>query len=207
MISAVPRKALALAALTVFCLAAETTTAAAQGVGLGLKLGPVYPDFNTHDVNVDNRVGGQLGVFFGGNPNGVFGLQGELNWMRTRMELNGGSLNSTGKVILDYIQVPVLLRVNAGSRSNSRAALYGIVGPSFDLNVHEHIVGFVQPTVSDDEFEDFNFSMMFGGGLEMAQVLVEARYAWGLKTVNKNFRDTADLSLNSFALLFGVRFR
>jgi hypothetical protein len=47
---------------------------------------------------------------------------------------------------------------------------------------------------------------MFGGGIEVARIIFEARYTRGMRQVNESFNDLAELKTHSFAVLFGFRF-
>jgi len=154
-------------------------TASAQGVGVGIKGGIVYPDFDNDVLNLKNRVGWQGGLWFGGNRPGVLGVQGEVNFLRKRAESN---LIPDETVDVNYLQIPVLLRLHNPS-SAAGFQLYGIVGPSFDIKVSETISGV---NFTDDAFKTFDIGLMFGGGVEIGRVLFEGRYERGLKNVNKS---------------------
>jgi hypothetical protein len=177
--------------------------AAAQGVGVGIKGGFDFPDFRLENFQLDNRTGWQAGIFFGGNRTRTVGVQGEINWLRTETDVALVPAG-TARVQLDYIQVPILLRLNAGTQSKNGFALYGIAGPSFDMQVHESISGIA--VASDDNFENFNLSLMLGGGMEISRLVLEGRYAFGLRQINRDFQSTSELKVNSFAMLVGLRF-
>jgi len=193
-------------ALTVLICA--SAGAAAQGIGVAIKGGPVYPDFRITEpiasVDVDNRVGWQAGIALGGNRPGLFGGQVEVNYMVKRAAVTD-PLGGTGRVKLDYIQVPVLARLNLGTKSKNIFAIYFIGGPTFDMKVHQDTSGFLVPP-PDDSFKNFDMSIMAGGGVEITRLIIEGRYAWGLLQVNNNFESAAELKVNTFALLFGLRF-
>lgn len=195
---------LAAAALAVVALAGTAGVASAQ-LGGGIKAGYVYPEFTANVFDSTDRTGWQVGFFTGGNRNGVFGVQTEFNWLRTKTELEPTSTTLGAKITLDYIQVPLLLRLNAGTNS---FALYGIAGPSFDVKVHESVEGLGGTSDSDFKFgfSDVNVSLMFGGGVELSRFIIEGRYSKGLKTVNALHFDASEFKLNSFAALVGIRF-
>jgi hypothetical protein len=186
-------------------LAVTGTAAAQDGVGFGIKGGVRYPDFSTDDIDFDNRMGWQAGMFFGGNRDGVFGVQAELNWLRNETDVPPIGQIPSGRVTLDYVQVPVLLKLNAGTRSSYAFNLFGIVGPSFEVLVRDEVSGFGGPTTSDFQFEDVNVGLMFGGGIELSRFILEARYTRGFRNINKDL-DISDVKLNSFAVLAGLRF-
>jgi hypothetical protein len=49
-------------------------------------------------------------------------------------------------------------------------------------------------------------SLLFGGGIEFARIILEGRYEKGLRRINKSFNDFADIKKQSFTILFGLRF-
>jgi hypothetical protein len=105
-----------LAGVTVlFLIALTVSIPAATAQGFGIKGGPTYPDFSTdiEDFDFDNKVGTELGFFFGGNRPGIFGFQGETNWLRKKTEASGADVR------IDYIQLAALLRLNIGTKSTS----------------------------------------------------------------------------------------
>ena len=120
-------RAIGVAALIIIGSAAS---AAAQGVGI--KFGPTFSTFSNEVLDFDTRVGFQGGLFFGGNRDGVVGVQGELNWIRKQTTASAIGLD-IADIRVDYLQIPVLFRLNAGTRNTSGFALYGLVGPAFEV--------------------------------------------------------------------------
>ena len=119
----------AVAALVPLFLAAPVL-AEAQGIGVGVKGGYLRSSFefdNVADV-VDSSDGWMAGLFVGGNRPGTVGAMVEFNILAKKGE--SGMDTST----VYYFQVPVLLRINGGSKSTTRGVSgYGIVGPAVDL--------------------------------------------------------------------------
>jgi hypothetical protein len=186
-------------AAAVLCLGLAGETSA-QGVGVGIKGGVVYPDFDTDALNLKNRTGWQGGLWFGGNRQGVVGVQGELNFLRKRAE---SELDPTQTVDVNYLQIPVLLRLHSPAQAASGFQVYGIVGPSFDIKLSESFEGV---TFTSDAFKGFDIGLMFGAGVEAGRLIFEGRYSRGLKNVNDTFDDVSDIKTHSFALLAGIRF-
>lgn len=183
------------AALTVLAITVFASAAAAEG---GIKFGPTFAKFSSDSLDFKTRTGVHGGIFFGGNRSGAIGLQGEINWIRKRTatELSDQTIR------IDYLQVPVLLRLNAGTDSPSGFALYGIAGPAVDIKIADEIEGITL----DDGFEGADVSLVFGGGIEVARIIVEGRYTKGFRRVNKLFEDFTDIKTQAFTILFGVRF-
>jgi hypothetical protein len=120
------------------------------------------------------------------------GVQGEINWLRKKTELAARDIR------IDYLQVPVLLRLNAGSRSTSGVAAYGIIGPAMELKIADEIEG----VTVDDGFEGADMSLVFGGGIEAARIILEARYEKGLRRINNTFSDFSEIKKQAFTILF-----
>jgi len=184
-----------LVALVAVTFMGLSSSAAAQGAGV--KFGPTFATFSSEALDFDNRTGIHAGLFIGGSRDNVVGLQTEFNWLRKNSETEAGQ-----KIRIDYLQVPVLLRLNAGSSSASGFAAYGIVGPAIELKIADEIEG----VTLDDGFEGADVSLVFGGGIEAARIIVEARYEKGLRRINNTFSNFAEIKKQAFTILFGVRF-
>ena len=182
-------------ALTVLIVVGFASTASADS---GIKFGPTFAKFSSDSLDFKNRTGIHAGVFFGGNRSGVFGLQGELNWIRKRTETE----LAQQAIRIDYLQVPVLLRLNIGTDSANGFAVYGIAGPAFDIKIGDEIEG----VTIDNGWEGADVDLVFGGGIEAARIIVEGRYEKGLRRINKNFLDVTEIKKQAFTILFGVRF-
>lgn len=182
-----------IAVLALLTVIGSASVAAADG---GIKFGPSFARFSSDSLNFNNRTGWHGGLFFGGNRTGMLGLQGELNWVRKRAEVEGQNIR------IDYLQIPVLLRVNAGTDSPSGFAVYGIAGPAIDIKIADEIEG----VTVDDGFEGADVSLVLGAGIEAARIIVEGRYEKGFRRVNNTFSDFTDIKTQAFKILFGIRF-
>ena len=182
-----------LAAVCTLVLIASANTAAAQGI----KFGPTFAKFSSEALDFKNRTGIHAGVFFGGSRENVFGVQTEINWLRKTTETEAGQ-----QIRIDYLQVPVLARLNAG-RSANGVAVYGIIGPAIELKIADEIEG----VTLDEGFEGADVSLVFGGGIEAARIIVEGRYEKGLRRINDTFSNFAEIKKQAFTILFGIRFK
>jgi Outer membrane protein beta-barrel domain len=181
--------------LAVLALLASTLPAAAQGI----KFGPTFATFSSDALDFSTRTGIHGGIFFGGNRDGAVGVQGEINWVRKNAQTEPAGLG----IRIDYLQVPVLLRLNAGSSSSNGFVAYGIVGPAVEVKLADEIEGLT----IDDGFEGADVSLVFGGGIEIARIIVEGRYAKGLRRINDTLSSVAEIKSQSFTILFGLRFK
>ena len=178
--------------------------AAAQGIGIGVKGGPVFTtlDFSgdvVEGLETENRTGWMGGLFIGGNRPGLVGVGVEINYIKRRVRDTESGLVSS----VSSIDVPVYLRLNGGSRSLDGVNFYGIVGPAFEINLAADEDG----EDIKDSIEDFDLNLVIGGGVEITRFIVEVRYMKGLRNIAKDLSEfDASAKSNSFAVLFGVRF-
>ena len=185
------------AVLFLLIVAGSASVVAAQGVGI--KVGPTFADFNSEALDFDTRTGWHLGLFFGGNSDGVVGVQGEVNWIRKQVE----QPLEARDIRIDYLQLPVLLRVNIGGNSASAFRVFAVGGAGVNIKIGDEIEG----VTIDDGFEGADVPLLFGGGIEAARIIVEGRYEKGFRRINKVFSDFTEVKSQSFTILFGVRFR
>lgn len=189
------RRLAVVATLVPMCLAAPGG-AEAQGVGAGVKGGYLYSSFDFDNLSavLDSSNGWMAGLFFGGNRPGRVGVMGEINLQAKRGEAEMGSAT------IYYVQVPVLLRINGGSRSTSGVSGYGIIGPAIDMKIGEDL-----GNLDIDDIESGDVSLLVGAGVELARLIIEARGTWGLRSIVKD-AEGADVKSRTFAILLGVRF-
>ena len=183
-------RVLALAALA---LAVSSSPAAAQGI----KFGPTFATFSSDALDFKTRTGIHAGLFVGGGRDKAVGLQTEFNWLRKKTETGGNHIS------IDYFQLPVLLRVNGGSSSANGFGVYGVVGPAVSLKIADEVEGFTL----DDGFEGADVSLVFGGGFEVARIIVEGRYEKGFRRINNSFSAPSEIKTRAFTILFGLRFK
>ena len=187
---------LAVVGVLVAMFLAVPGVAKAQGVGVGVKGGYLYSSFDFENLSdvLDSSNGWMAGLFFGGNRPGRVGVMGEINLQAKRGEAEMGSAT------IYYAQVPVLLRINGGSRSTSGVSGYGIIGPAIDLKIGEDL-----GNLDIDDIESGDVSLVVGAGVEITRLIIEARGTWGLRNIVKG-AEGADVKTRTFAILLGVRF-
>lgn len=188
------RRLAVIAALVPMFLAAPDLT---EAQGLGVKGGYLYSSFDFEGVSdvFDRSSGWMAGLFFGGNRDGRVGVMGEINLQARR-----GGTDMESETIY-YAQVPLLLRINAGSRSRGGVSGYGIIGPAVDVNVGSNLDSLGDP----DEIESVDASLVVGVGVEITRFIIEGRGTWGLRNIVKGM-EGVDIKTKTFALLVGLRF-
>jgi hypothetical protein len=187
--------------LAVIALVVFGAPAFAQGVGVGVKVGPTFNDF-TDDDAPEGRTGWMGGLFIGGNRAGRVGVAVEFNYARKNAEFEEDG--QTSSLNVSYFQIPVLLRINGGSRDREGVNVYGIVGPFFNFKVDAQ-ADF--DDAFDESVEDIDAGVVFGAGVEITRFIIEGRYDLGLRRINTDDEGgVVDVKSRSFAILFGVRF-
>ena len=170
----------------------------AQGFGVGAKIGPVFSTLSGGVTNFSSRSGLMGGIWFGGNRGGYVGVMGEIMYAKKGAKDPAGNPSD-----LYYLEIPILLRINAGSSSRNGISVYGLLGPVADIKLKAKQKGV---DVSSN-YEALDIGIIAGAGVEVTRILVEGQFNWGLRTVNKgNLNDTTKIKNKSFALLFGLRF-
>ena len=166
-----------------------------EGFGFGIKGGFLFARFG-QAADLDNKTGTSIGIFFGGNRPGKFGVQGELMYQMRKASSAGDTLS------MHSLEIPVLFRGNIGSQSLKGVLVYILAGPAVDIQLKDTIGS----QSIKDKFETFNIDFIAGGGVEITRFFIEAREDWGLRNVNKgNLADTTDIKSKTFNLLFGFR--
>jgi len=178
--------------------------APASGVGIGAKLGPLFTSYSAASCDgcFNTNTGFEGGIWFGGNRGGRIGVMGEILYAKKKQEASGPGL--TGSTSLQYLEIPILTRINIGSRSRNGVSIYGLVGPVFDINL--------KASIGDldvkNKYESLDLGILGGVGIEITRFLVEGRFNHGFRNVLKSGNAGAfgDIKTNSFAVLFGFRF-
>jgi hypothetical protein len=171
-----------------------------EGFGIGAKIGPIFASYSSAAASFDTNTGIEGGIWFGGNRGGLIGVMGEVLYAQKKQSVSG----LTGSTTLQYLEIPILMRVNVGSRSRSGVSVYGLVGPVFDVNLTAKL----NDLDVKSKYESLDYGVLGGVGIEITRFVVEARYNWGLLNVLKsdNAANITDLKSRSFAVLFGFRF-
>ena len=195
----------ALFAAIAFTFVVFATPAAAQsqpdeGTGFGIKGGYLYNslDFDEDEDLFDGKAGWMAGLFFGGNRPGRIGLMGELNILKKSALCTCNDEPND----LYYLQIPVLLRLNVGSRSLNGISVYGIGGPAIDLKIGEKLTSNVI-----DEYEGLDVSIVGGLGIEITRFIIEARGTWGQRSIAKDLSGfSGEITSRTFSVQAGFRF-
>ena len=177
------------------------------GFGIGVLGGLTFTTQSTEEnqFNLDTtgETGFLLGAWVGVNRDGLLGLTGELSYVTKRLSVTYGTIPPL-RSKSEYVEVPVLLRINIGARSGSKPSLYFVAGPVFDINFGGQEDG------EDDSYESTDIGLMVGAGLEVNRVGIEGRYSWGLQSALSpaaaTLRGFGSAKLNTLQIVGKFRF-
>jgi Outer membrane protein beta-barrel domain len=197
----------------VLCLVLGSATAAsAQGVVVGIKGGVNFASIQFNEegenVNFDRRTGFVGGVFVVWPASERFGLQLEALYSQKGARIAGSDVEA--ELRLDYVDVPVLLRVST-ARDRSGAAFHVFGGPSVGIRARAKATAALEgESGSGDISEDverLDLGLVAGAGVEIGRFVIDVRHTWGLSNINKNpSEDDTTIKNRVFAAMVGLRF-
>jgi hypothetical protein len=159
-------------------------------IGWGIKSGVQWPSVDDVSNGLDH-IGGMIGAFIDFNQRGTFGLTGDILFVNNPQSQEPGAAAGS----MHLLEIPVMLRVRQRLSANNRFAVFGVLGPAFNLKVS-----------GDDQFESQTVDLAFGGGLEVKDILFEARFKRGSR--DKVLSGvTSSFTQQTFAITVGFRLK
>ncbi|MBI4455358.1 MAG: PorT family protein [Acidobacteria bacterium] len=208
-----------------FCVVALLLiTSSRLGIGqrleAGVKVGANaarLPALETHEgpggAEVDSglRLGLLAGAFVAANLNRYLAIQPEALFSRKGTRLEGHTEDPfpvEASVRLDYIEVPVLVRLSISRRPR---AAYLIAGPAVgfsvgtDVRVQISARSLPERDISE-EIKNTEVSFVLGGGVQLRHLLVEGRYTQGLTKIRDQSPGQKAARNMALSLIAGFRF-
>jgi hypothetical protein len=195
-------------ALTVLTggVAAAQEQPAAVGVKAGMNFSNLNFEGDGETVSLDQRKGFVGGLFVVWPATSRVALQTEALYSQKGAQMEEGS--ASGKIKLDYIDVPVLARFS--SPVSGGTSFHVFAGPSFSFRVSAKAESKFEDEEEsediDDDVERFDFGVVAGAGLEFGRFVIDGRYTWGLSNINKDETDDVKIKNRVFAVMAGIRF-
>ena len=157
----------------------SSTIIYAQGFHFGLKAGANLDKINGESFNNNFRLGYGLGGFSEIDFTKSLGIQPELLFNQTNTTItNSGSqifnINSGDNIQLNYLSIPVLLRINTGAFTIN-------LGPQYSILVNNHKTTLQN---SQDAFKSGSTAAICGLQLNLQALRIYARYSVGLSNIN-----------------------
>lgn len=204
--------------LFVISIAAQggMVTAAEQERQLGAKVGPVFSTLAIEPADSEDyrmRAGVTGGAFAVLPLAPGLAIQFEGLFTQKGGKLDVPEIEETASILLDYVEFPVLLRVNAPR--SGRLAFHAFAGPAagFRASARRQFSlaggGFTSGVSEDisDEIRRFELSLVAGAGVDITpRVVIDGRYSWGLTSVNRDTTGDFHVRTRVLAIMAGVRF-
>ncbi len=171
-------KKIILSAIAVILISAASYAQA--GFRVGIKGGTDLTQLSGQSFSNGFKAGYQLGGFMEIDFSKPFGIQPEILFS----QLNGitssnassivNNLNNNQNIQLNYLSIPVLLRLNANKMVTF------LVGPQYSILINPH-----QTTLQNgqDAFKSGDFAMVGGLQLNLSFFRIYGRYAIGLNNI------------------------
>src|SRR5690606_20874035 len=171
---------------SVKAIQAQVNDSAAQ---FGVKGGVNFSNMYTDDVDDENVLTSfNAGVYFNLPVSDLFSIQPEVLYSRKGAELRYDNVFASGsaKFNLNYIEVPVLLKINVTDNFNIHA------GPYFAYLIDSKITNDgdggafdFESNFDNDDFNKFDAGIAAGIGFDFDSFGIGARYNYGLSTIGK----------------------
>lgn len=171
---------------------------AAAGVRFGIKAGANAANVNGNITEQledwQNTVGFCGGIFLEFNLGKVLTIQPEVLYT-----MKGSETAEGGKLNLDYIEVPVLLKVRIPLGSIHPFLL---AGPAFGWNLQA-----VADGIEVEDWPTSDYSAVFGGGLQLGRSFhIDVRYTMSLTELEIPELETIDLKNGVISATLGWAF-
>ena len=176
------------------------------GVKAGINLANINFDPEPEEDVLEARTGFVGGLFVVVPMTDLIAFQGEALYSQkgTTFEADGDE----GKIELDYLEVPLLLRV--GNAPSGQTSFHGFAGASLGLKLRSTFTatfdGETEDEDIDDDVETFDFGLVAGAGVDFGRFTLDGRYTWGLTNVSSVDADEVKMKNRVFSIMAGVRF-
>jgi outer membrane protein with beta-barrel domain len=196
------------AVLAVVAVAVMTaSSAAAQEMTYGVKGGVNFANLrfdDAEDTSFDDRIGLAAGGYVTIPLAGRLSVQPEVLFSQKGAKFD--ELGARGRLELDYLDVPVLMRYSFGRWRGFH--VFG--GPSIGLKLKARAVaefaGEEDETDIGDDVETIDFGVAAGAGIEIGRFTIDGRYVLGLSNVNAVEAEQAKIRTRVYAGMVGFRF-
>jgi hypothetical protein len=153
--------------------------ASAQKFDLGLEAGANFANFIGNSVSAASLTGSRLGLVGGGflelNFGNSFAIRPELLYAQ-----KGGKDTSNNTLQLDYVEVPVLLKLSLGTPGINPGIL---AGPAFSWNTVAQAVSSGGTSTAIQNVNTSDVGFIVGAEVDIEKFFVTGRYELGFNNV------------------------
>jgi hypothetical protein len=146
-----------------------------NGIGVGLEGMLTFPNISNLNDGFKARTGSGVGLWVGGNKNGLIGFTGEFIYVTSKIE----SADGLSAVRRRALEIPELFHINFGSRSKNGVGGYVAIGTFTTIKLKDTLSG----GLTGVNFAGADYGLIGGVGIEAYRIGVEVRGNWGLKSI------------------------
>jgi hypothetical protein len=192
--------------LVTVCFAAS---ARAQGLETGVRGGINLTKTAASGEGADSALDWQLRGVFGGFVTWRF-----TSWLELQPEVLYAMKGARSeaivetKLLLDYLEVPVLARVTRGRSGGTRYYVAGGPSAGFLLRARTRadFGGSIEEIDIKDDLESVDVGVVVAGGVEFGSIVVDGRYTHGLTNIDKAAGDGPAVKNRSVSVTAGIKF-
>ena len=180
------------------------TPAAAQ-TAFGLRVGANFANVSLDPDDgeeTSTRTGLNVGAFVTFPINPRFAFQPEVLYSQQGAEFTEEGFE--GKIKVDYVNVPLLAKINLSSGQNPVSLL---VGPQIGFRTGAKIEAEGEEVDIKDDTESTDWGLVVGMSATMGHFVLDGRYTWGLSNVSADPEDTQKVKNRVFTISVGFVFR
>jgi hypothetical protein len=187
---------------------AGTASAQDKPITWGVKGGVSFNTVSGDDSESDtgNRTGFVVGLFFNAPANQRISFRPEFLFATGGAKFTDSSgSGETADLKLDFFEVPLLADIHLNHGSATPVSL--LLGPSFGFRTRAEFEGGGQTEDIKDEVESMNYSFVTGVAVEASGLVIDGRYNWGLRNLDKSAGSGESSKTRSFVISLGYRFK
>jgi hypothetical protein len=192
-------------ALALACLSFAAGSASAQDTRFGVRGGVNFSTLQNEPSLGSGGFGYRQGLVAGAFftwPLGWFDLQPEVLYTSKGAALDLEGIDS--KLVLDYLEVPVLARWRLGQR------LYVAAGPAVAWRLkaasRTKFSGATEEIDLDDDVKGYDVGVVGAVGVRFGKVVVDGRYTHGLIDIDSDTSDEVTVRNRAITISAGVGF-
>ena len=197
------KKAIITVALLVAVLGMASPAAAQAAFGVRVGANFANLSFDPDDEeDTSTRTGLNVGGFASIPFNARFAFQPEVLYSQQGSKASEDGFDATLK--LDYVNVPLLAKINLSSGRNPVSLL---VGPQIGFRTGAKIESEGVELDIEEQTESTDWGLVVGMSATVGHFVLDGRYTWGLSDVNADPEDPQKVKNRVFTISVGVVFR
>lgn len=169
----------------------------AQDRSFGIKGGAaayqITTEFGNSSSTSDRKIGFEAGIFGDFPISRIFSIQPEAVFVQKGGEESGDVLG-TSSLTLNYVDVPLLLKINAPLDGAVKPYIFG--GPYAGYLIEATADGDEGSQDISEFLEDINYGLKVGLGVKFNSIVVDARYDMGMANMYTEDGEMSDFDFS-----------